>query len=157
MLVLTSTAKLEEGTSEPLQIAMSRIGHEHEEALTQPAKEDGQKDGQPEPVQVQKDPEEGNNSEDEAQTDNDSMEVEVEKDLHTERLDGAVTYEGIQDFCERLARDHGITQGPDSQRIVEGSKDGGSDDDCTSNPTDVASKRKRVSSIASALSEVSIL
>ena len=152
-----STAKLEGGTSEPFQIAMLRISQEHEEVLTQPAKEDGQKVGQPKPVQVQKNLEEGNNSEDEAQTDNESMEVEVEKEIHIEWPDEAVTYEGMQVFHERLTHDHGITQGPDWQRIVEGSKNGGSDNSCTSNTMDVASKCKRVSSIASALSKVSIL
>ena len=85
------------------------------------------------------------------------MKVEVEKEIHIEWPDEAVTYEGMQVFHKRLTHDHGITQGPDWQRIVEGSKDGSSDDNCTSNATDVASKRKRVSSIVSAFSKVSIL
>lgn len=157
ILILGSTAQLEEGASELLQTTVSRIGHEHNIELARQAEEDELGVHQSEQWEVQQD-KERRNSEDGAQIDNGRMEVEVEDDIHTEWPDERADYQGMLEFCIPVTRDTGITQEPSSPRIGEASKDGSIDDeDSTSSPTDVVRKRKRVSSIALPSSEVNIL
>lgn len=159
-LVLRSAAKLEEGISEPLQIALSRIGRAHKRALVlvQRAEEAERTAQQSELEKVQQDPQEGNNCEDEAQIDAGRMEVDVRDDIHTEQPDDTARYLGMESSPEMIAHETGITQGFNTRRSVEASNDGGGDgDDGTSSPTDAALKRSRASSIASTVSGVSIL
>lgn len=150
--LLRSTAQLEQGIDEPLQLAMSTICKEHEQAVAHPAEDNNGEAQQSEREKVHEGPQ-GGSCGDQAPIDHGRMEVEVENESRMEWTNEM----GTNLFPEAIAHDTGMVHGLDWEQLVKNSNQGSSNgDDRTSTTTDAVVKRKRVSSTASILSEVSI-
>lgn len=155
VLVLKSAAQLDQGTDQHLQLAISTSGREHEQAMTHDAKDKNEEEQQSEQDKVQDEPQRGNSG-DEGQIH--VMQVEVEDATRTEQRDDKVNNQATEDFLQMMTPSTtAMVHGLDLYPCVEVSdRSGGDDDDSACTPTDADVKRKRVSSTASTLSQVSI-
>jgi len=142
ILFLRSTSKLQE-ESNYLKNSICMIGEENKQALLQRLDEKRWAAEQSKQERMEEDPE-------------GRMVVEVENATQAEGPGGTGTDQGLHAMVAIISDDAVMTEGPNSEPIVAVSQVDGGDGDGISTQTDTVFKRKRVSSMAATLSEVSI-